>query len=132
MFITTKTIQNAKNVCIAYHRDGGEAFRQSDGKLEYNYTFDENDCCWYVEQEIFKRNTTAMTILEISSVLSYPRSLLLDEILKCDFKHWQADEYAENGSDAKRACVIKAKEAREKIIQEERAEREAYYRAYCD
>lgn len=121
-----------KGICIAYHRDRGEAFRQSDCQNEFNYTFDEEEAVWYVEKETFERDTEAMEFLGINCVISYPRSLLLDEILKCDFTHWQPDEYAKTGAEARRVCIEKAFEAREKIIEEQRAEHEAYYRAYCD
>lgn len=119
-------------VCVAYHRDRGEAFRQSDMRNEYNYTFDEEEACWYVEKKVYERNTAGMDLLDINYVLSYPTALLIDEILKCDFEYWGADEYAENGEEAKRVCLEKAKEARREIIEQKRAEADAYYRAYCD
>lgn len=121
-----------KDVCVAYHRDRGEEFRQSDGVNEFNYIFDEREACWYVEQEVFVRETRAMNLLDINYVLSYPRSLLLDEILKCDFKFWSADEYAATGKDVHKACIDKAYEARKQLIDAKRADYEAWYRAYCD
>lgn len=120
-----------REVCVAYHRDRGEEFRQSDSVQEFNYIFDERDACWYVEKETFARDTDAMNLLEINTVISYPRTLLLDEIALCNFEHWQSDEFAATG-EVFTKCKEKALEARQKIIEENRAEQEAYYRAYCD
>lgn len=36
-----------ESVCVAYHRDRGEDFRQSAGMREYNYTFVEDEAVWY-------------------------------------------------------------------------------------
>lgn len=38
-----------ENVCVAYHRDRGEKYRQSDYDNEYVYTFSEAENIWYVE-----------------------------------------------------------------------------------
>lgn len=121
-----------RGVCIAYHRDRGEPFRQSDGVNEFNYTFDETEACWFVEKEVFERDTEACGILELRYVLSYPRTLLLDEILKCEYKYWEADKFVKDGTEVHAACKEKALEARQEIIAHDRAEYEAYYRAYCD
>ena len=118
-------------VCVAYHRDRGEAFRQSDSKQEYNYIFDEHDACWYVEKETFIRETLAMNKLEIGCVISYPRTLLLDEIAACEFEHWHDDDFASAG-EVYEKCAEKALEARKAKIERARAEHDAYYRAYCD
>ena len=37
-----------ENVCIAYHRDMGEDFHQSDSIQDYNYIFNERNLLWYV------------------------------------------------------------------------------------
>lgn len=119
------------HICVAYHRDRGEAFRQSESKQQYNYIFDEYDACWYVEKETYMHDTNAMKLLFINTVYGYSRTLLLDELEKCSFEDWVDDEFAEAG-DVLQKCREKALEARQKIIEQERAEQEAYYRAYCD
>lgn len=121
-----------RGVCIAYHRDRGEEFRQSDSEQEYNYTFDEAEACWFVEKDIYNSHTRAMAILDFDYVRSRKRSLLLDEILKCNYKYWEADRFVESGADVHAACIAKAREARQEIMERNRAELEAYYRAYCD
>lgn len=120
------------HICVAYHRDRGEAFRQSDSVQEFNYIFDERDACWYVEKETFIENTNGLKMLEIKYLISYPRTLLIDEIASCSFEYWAADEFAETGEAVFEKCKEKALEARQKIIEEARAEYDAYYRAYCD
>ena len=120
-----------EDVCVAYCRDRGEDFAQSDMKNEFNYTFDEEDACWYVEKETFVRDTDAQELLGINYYLSYPRTLLLDEIMACDFKDWRDDEFASAGN-VKEACIDKALEPRRAIIEEQRANYDAYLHAYCD
>lgn len=121
-----------RHICCAYHRDRGEAFRQSDSVQEFNYIFDERDACWYVEKETFIRDTSGMKILDINYVISYPRTLLIDEIASCSFECWAADEFADEGEAVFEKCKEKALEARKEIIEKQRAEYDAYYRAYCD
>ena len=121
-----------RGVCVAYHRDGGEQFRQSDGINEFNYTFDEAEACWFVDYDVCSSGSRAMTILELNCVQSRKRSLLLDEILKCNYSEWEADRFAQSGDDVHDVCIAKALEARQDIIAHNRAEYEAYYRAYCD
>lgn len=119
-------------ICVAYHRDRGESFRQSDGVREYNYIFDERDACWYVEKQTFIEYTKGLKLLAINYMISYPRTLLIDEIATCSFEYWRADEYAETGDEVVNKCMEKALEARQGIIEKNRAEADAYYRAYCD
>lgn len=118
-------------VCVAYCRDRGDPFSQSDTVQEFNYIFDERDACWYVEKETFIRDTDGMNLLGLNSIISYPRTLLLDELSKCDFTNWKDDEFAKAGEVFEK-CKEKALEARNEIIKREREERLAYYRAYCD
>ena len=119
--------------CTAYHRDEGEELKQSDMRNEYNYTFNEYDACWYVEKEVFLKNTKASKMLEIGYVVSYPRTLLLDEILQQNYDNiWISDEYAENGDEVQEVCAQKAIEARKEKIQWARENASAWYRAYCD
>ena len=120
-----------EQVCVAYCRDRGESFSQSDSVQEFNYIFDERDACWYVEKETFIRDTDGMKLLGLNCIISYPRTLLLDELSKCDFTHWKDDEFAKAGEVFEK-CKEKALEARKEIIKREREERLAYYRAYCD
>ena len=80
------------DVCVAYHRDRGEPFRQSHGVNDYNYTFDEKKGVWYVKYN--RRN-----------------HLLLDEILKADFSScWLDDEFATK-TNIHAVCTAKAAEA---------------------
>ena len=118
--------------CVAYHRDRGEEFSQSDGKNEFNYTFDERDAVWYVEKLNYLRDTPAMKELCLDSFYGYTTTLLLDEISKCDFTDWGADEYASEGGEVIHKCLEKALEARKEIIEDQQRQYEAYYSAYCD
>lgn len=122
-----------ENVCCAYHRDRGESFRQSSGKNEYNYIFDEIEAVWYVESEEWKNDTTANHLLSVGGFCSYRKSLLLDEIMNCnDIEEiWRDDEFAKAG-EVIETCKKKALEARAEIMKEKQEEHEAYYRAYCD
>ena len=132
---TTEKMHDFENrqrqVCVAYCRDRGDPFLQSDTVQEFNYIFDERDACWYVEKETFIRDTDGMNLLGLNSIISYPRTLLLDELSKCDFTHWKDDELAKAGEVVEK-CKEKALEARNEIIKREREKRLAYYRAYCD
>lgn len=120
------------NVCLAYHRDRGESFRQSNSQEEYNYIFDEADAVWYVEEKQRVYDTEAEDLLSLSVFWRYSKQLLLDEILTSSIEtHWSDDEFAKAGEVIK-ACIEKAKEARAEIIERERQEHEIYYRAYCD
>lgn len=122
--------------CNAYHRDGGEEFRQSSGRQEFNYTFDEAQAIWLVEEEVYTKGTKGMKTLSLDSLWFYKSSLLLDVILAHASKldgpdGWSSDEFAESGG-VTQACVKKALEARQEIIDREREEHDAWYRAYCD
>lgn len=126
----------SEGCCVAYHRDRGEEFCQSSGRQEFNYTFDEAAALWLVEEEVYTKGTTAMKTLVIDSWWFYKSRLLLDAILAHasrldDPAHWVSDEFAASGK-VTAACVAKALEARREIIDRERAEYDAYYRAYCD
>ncbi len=124
--------ERQENVCVAYHRDRGEAFRQSNSKQEYNYTFNEEQAVWYVSEEKFNRDSEAQKYLHLDYCITYEESLLLDAIMKSDIDfHWQDDEFAKAGY-VKEACKAKAYEAREEIIHKLIEEEQAYYRAYCD
>ena len=120
------------DVCIAYHRDRGEQFRQSGGRQQFNYIFDEDEAVWYCENEQHIDDTEAETILGLDYYYSCPKTLLLDEILKCDFTRWVADEYALNGGEVHSKCIEKALEARKDIIKKRQEAIDAFYRAYCD
>lgn len=122
--------------CVAYHRDRGEAFRQSAGLEEYNYTFNEAEALWLVDEEVYVTGTVAMNTLEISGWSLTKSRLLLDAILGCasrldSIEFWSSDDFAEAGGVTK-ACAARALEARREIIEGERALAEFYYRAYCD
>ena len=79
---TTHNFENyQEDVCVAYHRDRGEDFVQSDGKQEFNYIFIEEDACWYVEREYFLKDTKAQKFLDLRLAVEYKRTRLLDEIL---------------------------------------------------
>ena len=120
-----------RDVCVAYHRDRGEPLCQSDSVQEYYYLYDARDAVWYVESEIIVTDTKAMNMLGVRHYVSRPRTLLLDEILQCDFSQWRDDEFA-TAENVHAACIEKAKQAREKTLQYEQDEYDAYYRAYCD
>ena len=117
---------------VAYHRDRGEEFSQSDGKNEFNYTFDEREAVWYVEKLNYVRDTPAMKELCLDCFDGYTTSLLLDEISECDLTYWGADEYASNGDEVVHKCLEKALEARKEIIKRKQERYAAYYSAYCD
>lgn len=119
---------------VAYHRDRGEEFSQSDGKNEFNYTFDEREAVWYVEKRIsdYKNKTPAMKELCLEISERYKTNLLLDEISEADFTDWGADEYAATGDQVIHKCLEKALEARKEIIKREQERYAAYYHAYCD
>lgn len=122
--------------CVAYHRDRGEEFRQSSGRQEYNYTFDEYQALWFVEEEVFTKGTPAMKTLVLEGRWFYKSRLLLDAILAHASKLdgdgcWETDEFAASGK-VTQACALKALEARREIIDREQADYDAYYRAYCD
>lgn len=120
-----------QDICVAYHRDRGEEFRQSGGENEYNYTFDEATGVWYVEYDSYSKKTTGMKLLGIEDVSGRKKALLLDEILKIDFtKHWCDDEFATK-ENIHEVCTAKALEARKPILKAEAEEYDAYYRAYC-
>lgn len=128
--------ETSDNYCVAYHRDRGEAFRQSSGRYEYNYTFDETQALWLVEQEVYTKGTRAMKALVLDCEWFLKSCLLLDAILDVSHKLdgegcWQTDDFAAAGK-VTAACVSKAVKARREIIDRERAEYDAYYRAYCD
>ena len=121
-----------QDICVAYHRDRGEEFRQSGGENEYNYIFDERECVWYVEQERYTKGTEAMKVLSLDYSCTRTKTLLLDEILKIDFTdHWCDDEFATK-ENVHEVCKQKAREARQAIIDRERESYDSYYRAYCD
>ena len=67
--------------CKAYHRDEGEEFSQSSGRQEYNYTFDEAQALWLVEEEVYTRGTQGMKTLVVDSWCFNRTQLLLDAIL---------------------------------------------------
>ena len=120
-----------ENVCVAYHRDRGEDFRQSNGMCEYIYTFDEAEAVWYVEEEHSVRDTEAQQVLCLDMFWRYKKRLLLDAIMAADYNCWCADEFADFG-EVVMQCMKKALDARNEIIDKERKEYESFYRAYCD
>lgn len=121
-----------ENVCVAYHRDRGEEFRQSNGDNEYIYTFDQVAACWYVTEHEYVNKTKALKDLSIDYYWATHTRLLLDAIYECEIEdHWQDDEFAAAGH-VKEACRDKAIEARREIIKEEAERFNAYYTAYCD
>lgn len=121
-----------ENVCVAYHRDRGEAFCQSNGSCEYIYTFDEREACWFVEEEQPVRDTEAQSFLSINTFWRHKKRLLLDAIMACDFTTmWNDDEFA-TAETVIEECKKKALEARADIIAQQAAEFNAYYGAYCD
>lgn len=121
-----------ESVCVAYHRDRGEEYRQSNGDNEYIYTFDERDCVWYVEEEQSIRNTAAQNILYLGTIWTHKKSLLLDALADRDFRSlWRDDEFAA-ADNVFEVCKQKAYEARAEIIKKNAEEYNAYYSAYCD
>lgn len=117
-------------VCVAYHRDRGEEYRQSNGKNEFVYTFDEAEAVWFVETYNFVGNTEATKKLCIDFFETPTKQLLLDAILATDIDtHWDDDEFAMAG-DVKTQCTRKAVEARQKIIEDNAEIERAYYEAY--
>lgn len=112
---TEHSFDNAEpNVCVAYHRDRGEEFRQqsSSAREEFNYTFDEREGVWYVSTEEFNRGGKGMNILNIHCVTSYKTMLLLDELLGVDFWDlWMDDEFATR-ENIHQVFIEKAVEAR--------------------
>lgn len=120
-----------QNVCVAYHRDRGEEFRQSSGRCEFNYVFDEADAVWYVEYEQFVKQTKATMLLGIDYFLKYKKELLLDALSRVDWAGWRDDEFT-TACDVYENCVKKAQEAREEIRKQRAEEYEANYRAFCD
>ena len=115
-----------KDVCVAYHRDRGEEFQQSDADInEYVYTFVERDACWFVDVEEPVRDTFAQVKLSLGTQWVKRRDLLLNAIQETDYEGWRDDEFAKKG-EVVEACAKKAREAREEIIK-----REALYGAYC-
>ena len=128
--------EQQENVCVAYHRDGGEKFTQSLMDAEFNYTFDESQCCWYVTQEEYNEKSDGVNLLKLGFIYTKKQTLLIDEIIKRQElidgdKYWQTDEFAAAGHVVE-ACIKKAKEAREELIRKENEEFDAYYSAYCD
>lgn len=121
------------NVCVAYHRDRGEEFHQTDDPVnDFVYTFDEYEACWYVEEMTEHADTVAMQILDISYVMTRKRNLLLDRILEEPIaQDWRDDEFA-TADNVIKTCIEKAKEARAEIMAKQAAERQAYYNAYCN
>lgn len=122
-----------ENVCVAYHRDRGESFHQSSGTNEYNYTFDESEAVWYVEEEKRVEDTAADRLLDIGGFYGYQKSLLLDAIMSCTNIEdgWKDDEFAKAG-EVVETCKKQALAARAEIMREKQEQNEAYYRAYCD
>lgn len=144
LIIAEKTISDKKephdfehrqpDVCVAYHRDRGEKYRQSKQDEEYIYTFDEGQAVWIVTTEEYVRNTPAIIHLGLGTQFFQKQALLLDEILRVKAvvdnpSYWQTDEFAESGKVTE-ACIAKAKEARLDIIERNRAYDEAMYEAY--
>ncbi len=125
--------EQQENVCVAYHRDRGEKFMQTnDGDNEFVYIFSEDDACWHVETRKYISHTKASKELGIDYFVSKETSLLLDEIyLTAVDDIWKDDEFAVAGG-VKIECYRKAVEARKEIIERRNKEHEALYRAYCD
>lgn len=119
------------NVCVAYHRDRGEEYHQSAGVNEFNYTFDEEECVWYVEEECYF-NSYASKALCLDFFPCLKKTLLLDAIMQTNIdKHWGDDEFA-TAKNVKEVCKQKALEARKQIIERKMAEDNAYYNVYYD
>lgn len=120
-----------ENICVAYHRDRGEKFRQSNGDNEYIYTFDETEAVWYVERECYIEGTDAQKFLGIDCYHKKEKLLLLEAIMQCNFGGWDYDEFAA-ADNVIPVCIDKALEPRREFIRQQQERHEAYYRAYCD
>lgn len=90
------------NPCVAYCRDKHEDFNQmrDDDLEEYNYTFDVNECVWYVDYHRLTK-TSASNILNIPQLFLDQNHLLLDVILDSLISQ-----------EKKEICIEKAKEGR--------------------
>lgn len=101
------------NGTIAYHRDRGEKFVQSDEEQEYYYLFDEWDGVWYVSCPKWIKDTPATEAFGLE-FMGKERKLLLDALYEVDWDkiQWQDDEFAKNGEVLDR-CIEKALEGRE-------------------
>lgn len=122
------------DVCVAYHRDRGEEFRQSAGRQQFNYIFDEEAAAWFVEEECYEMDTEAERVLMMDGYFHFKKRLLLDAIYEVQdalLTDWCDDEFA-TADMVYSECKQKALEARRDIIEAERAEYDAYYHAYCD
>lgn len=126
--------ERQEDVCLAYHRDRGEEFIQSDGDNEFIYTFDEKEAVWYVEEEQYVSDTKAQELLSMGSFWRKKKRLLLDAIIctnEKEYSYWKDDEFAKAGHVIE-ACIKKAQEARKEIVERQQDEYKSYYRAYCD
>lgn len=121
-----------ENVCVAYHRDRGEEFRQSGGHCQFNYTFNEQEQCWYVEEEKYKEDTKGIKLLDLNCTWTYSESLLIDAILGSDIENqWNDDEFA-TAENVKKVCVTKAIAARKEITEKQAEAYSDFYHAYYD
>lgn len=119
-----------RDVTIAYHRDRGEEFRQSEGICEFNYVYVEAHCYWKVIKEVWQKGTVAQKLLSVDGALMLQESFLLDEIMAVDVHNL----WGESGTEEAvlQDCIDKAKEARKELTERKIAEWDALYNAYAD
>ena len=110
----------------AYCRDRGEELRQTLQDEEFIYTFNCRDMVWYVEKYADDK-TAGARFLALDYADTREKKLLIDDIIKKEKtvrEVWDDPDIIEE-------CKQAAKQARQKIIDEEAAQRAAYYEAYC-
>ena len=127
---TEHTFDNPqRDVCVAYHRDRGEDYEQSNVNQEFTYIFDERHAVWFIDREEYIEGTRAMRAIELEYAVLNRERLLLDEIIENAEQvenGWSTDEFAAAG-EVVQTCIQRAKEARQEIIEQQRAA----YDIYC-
>ena len=119
------------HICVAYHRDRGEAYKQTDSQQQFNYLYNEREAVWYVEVDKLVEGTQADKFLNLGGYFASETKLLLDAISEIDFiGKWQDDEFA-TADMVFSECKEKALEARKEIIERKQAEFDSWYKSYA-
>ena len=102
-----------QGVCVAYHRDRGEEFTQTNCEQEYNYYYYEKTGVWYVDN--YATGFSNVFNMEYDTRTTTP---LIDEIMQRSLEHcglWFPENPNRKFKDIdelKNTCLKRAMEAR--------------------
>lgn len=108
------------NVCLAYHRDRGEALNFSNDEQEFNYTFDKNIGAWIVETEEYDHLKSHIINSECIYT-THKTNFLIDELIESQeriVESWVDDESATRENLI--ATLIEKAEAQVRIANQSR------------